>query len=50
MLFRTTKDFMRVYITLVPMVICKRKRVNKELTNGGPPGAMVGCPMRGLLL
>ena len=40
---------MRVYINLVPMVIYKRKRIKIEMTNGGPPGAKAGCPMRGLL-
>ena len=49
-LFRTTKDFIWVYINLVPMVIYKRKMMKIQLINGGPPGAKAGCPMRGLLL
>ena len=49
-LFRATKDFIRVYINLVPKVTYKRKRVKIELTNGGPLGAKAGCSMRGLLL
>ena len=49
-LFRTIKDFFRVYINLVPTVIYKRKRMKIELTNGGTPGAKAGCPMKGLLL
>ena len=49
-LFRITKDFIRIYINLVLMVIHKRKRMKIELTNGGPPGTKAGCPMRGLLL
>ena len=47
-LFRTNKDFIRVYINLVPKVIYKRKRMKIEMTNGGPPGAKAGCPMRDL--
>ena len=39
-----------VYISLVSMVVYKRKKMKRELTNGGLPGAKAGCPMRGLLL
>ena len=49
-LFRTTKDFMRAYINLVTMVMYKQNWTKIELTNGGPPRAKAGCPVRGLLL
>ena len=48
-LFRTTKDFIRVYINLVPMVICKRMRMKIEWwTPGGKGwmfngGLLLGC-------
>ena len=35
---------------MMPMVICKWKMMKIELTNGGPPEAKAGCPMRGLIM